>query len=146
MTKSQSNSAGAALKGYGYQRDVTVWAALRMILMDQLTDTITVEPFTKEDLQSSPIDRNSNCPKVGVQTDTFTISIQVKTKSKGNWGQANTKRLLEHGKKRPSAIEQLKDPSVRYLLITDAGIDGNVHELGMRGFESWPKKNANSNQ
>ncbi|CAN0489595.1 unnamed protein product, partial [Hapterophycus canaliculatus] len=72
--------------------------------------------------------------------DQFEISIQVKSRSTGNWGQSDTKALLKHGKKRPSAIEQLKDPAKRYLLITNAGVDGNLHSLKMHGFEAWPVK------
>jgi len=45
------------------------------------------------------------------------------------WGVADLNQLLEHGKRRTPVVERLKDPCVRYLLVTSAALSGGAKSL-----------------
>ena len=49
--KKASGSGSAAVAGYEYQIDVSVWLALELVVVARLTEEMTLEPASEEDLE-----------------------------------------------------------------------------------------------
>lgn len=144
MSKKSARPVSAALKGYLYQKDVSVWIALKFMVLDEACLALEVEPWTEEDLEIEVASLTEASPGVAADAEGYTLSLQVKSRSSGNWSLNDFKGLLQHGKKRPSAIQQLENKAVKYLLVTDASLHGNPNELSVHNVGSWPKKSPKS--
>jgi hypothetical protein len=52
-TSDNASGGGPSLEGYFYQVDVSVWAALDLLLAKKLAQQLVLEPASKEDLEAT---------------------------------------------------------------------------------------------
>lgn len=138
--ETSANGAKAALDGFEYQLNVSIFAALRLMLITKSATQVTLEPANDEDLEA---DLDPSAPG-RVQTGANTIGgyklvIQVKLRKTEPWSLTSFNALLNHGKKRRLARDHLDDPDTRYLLITSADTKGKARNLMVGGLEEWPE-------
>ena len=132
-------SGGSALAGYDYQVDVSIWLALDLILANKFSQEILLEPASQEDLEAEIDDSEPGRVASVASMGGYTLVVQAKLRSREAWTVARTKALLKHGsERRPSAATRLSAPNVRYLLVTNAALHGEIHRLGVRKPGSWP--------
>lgn len=134
-----SGGAIAAQRGFDYQRDVSVLAALRLLLISNATAAITLEAASEEDMEAelSPDEPGCVVSSANVPGNCRLI-IQVKLNRGNPWSIASVTRLLNHGERRKPARVYLEDPRVRYLLVTDADSSGVARKLAVKGFLEHP--------
>lgn len=132
--------AKAALDGFDYQVDVSVFVALKLLLISKSATQITLEPVNDEDLE---VDLDSSEPgfvQVGANTvGGYKLMIQVKLRNTEPWSLSTFKALLNHGTRRRPAKHHLDNAKTRYLLITSADTKGEARNLAVRGLEEWPE-------
>lgn len=134
-----ASGAKAALDGYEYQLDVSIFAALRLLLITKSATRITLEPANEEDLDADlePAAPGRVIPSANV-ADGYKLVVQVKLRNSGPWSVAAFDALLQHGKKRRPARHHLDDPGTRFLLISNADATGVARDLLVAGLEEWP--------
>ena len=132
--------------GYEYQVDVSVWITLHLVVERRTVQLVQIEPLSNEDLEAEVSAEVSEDDIPGRLTnvsrhDEYTLVVQAKFRTGHMWTDAKLRNLLTHGgKKRKSAVERLNDRSVRYLLVTNAGLDKNTMSLSVSHPASdWPK-------
>jgi hypothetical protein len=136
-------SRGAtSLEGYLYQLDVSVWAALDLVLAKKLASQIVLEPVGEEDLEADLADDDLGSIASGVDLPSYRLVIQAKLRNTGPWGATEIVALLKHGKERVPAAERLKDEKTRYLLVTSADLHGVARQLRIANLGEWPKTRA----
>lgn len=135
-----AGSGAASLAGYEYQIDVSVWLALDLVLVSQLTDKLELEPASQEDLEAELADTVPSRLVSRVPMKGYTLIVQAKRRGGDAWTPSTLRTLLKHGSdNRKSAAERLKNPDARYLLVTSAGLNGPAKKLGRRHAGSWPR-------
>jgi hypothetical protein len=134
-----NTGAPAALAGYDYQLDVSILAALRILLVTKSASRITLEPANADDIE---VELEEDDPghveamaQIGVATR---IIMQVKLRNGDPWSIDAFERLLKHGKRRKPAKDHLIDPDVRYLLVTNADVSGVARDFLVKDFEEQP--------
>jgi hypothetical protein len=136
----ESGSGGDSIDGYEYQIDVSVWLALDLVLANNLTPELVLEPASEEDVEADleefePGRVTSVAPMTG-----YRLVVQAKLRSGDAWTVEGIKALLKHGGQgRASAASRLAGGAVRYLLVTSAGVNGGVRKLRVRNAGVWPK-------
>lgn len=137
--KGMSSGADAALKGFAYQVKVSIFAALRLLLVDNAATRLTLEPANEEDLEA---DMRPDVPgrvvPMAVTAQGYRLVIQVKLTDGEPWSVEMFARLLKKGVNRKAARTHLDDLNTRYLLVTTADARGVARKLLMTGFEDWP--------
>ncbi|MER8743127.1 hypothetical protein NKH54_08575 [Mesorhizobium sp. M1004] len=133
-----SSSGTTALEGFIYQKDVSVWVSLDLLLVRKVAKRVVLEPVTEEDLETD-IEDEPGAMAQATALDTYRLIVQCKVKSTGPWTHQEIGRLLTHGTRRKSAAERLKDPSARYLLITTADLQGVARHLRVDEVGAWPR-------
>ena len=140
---SQAGGGAPALEGYLYQVDVSVWAALDLVLAKKLAAAVELEPCSQEDVEAVLPDTDPGPMALGAATNQRLLVIQAKMRTGEPWNVASVKALLQHGgPKRVSAKDRLKDSQVHYLLITTAPLTGVALGLRVRNFGQWPSAKA----
>ncbi len=133
---SSSRGATAAQAGYEYQLNVSVFAALRVLLITKSATRITLEPANEEDLE---VDLEPNRPgRVKPSANLasgYKLIVQVKSRSGEPWSISDFDALLNHGEERTPARHHLDDPDTHYLLVTDADAKGVARNLLVADFE-----------
>lgn len=131
MSKSPVKAADAdggnpSLDGWFYQCDVSVLAALDLLVVNRVSKVLQLEPASQEDLEAE-----LDVPSVSSSAvvDGVRLVVQAKLRRSGQWTAASMRRLVEHGTKRPSALKLLDDVRVRYVLITSADVSGPLASL-----------------
>lgn len=139
-TQSQEHNTGAAaaLAGYDYQLDVSVLAALDLMLAKKRASAITLEPANQEDLEAHLDEAAPSAIEAKAEADTYRLILQVKRRSTEPWDIEAFKRLLARGKRRPPARKHLDDLMNRYVLVTDADATGVLRNLCVGGLDEWP--------
>lgn len=136
-------SGARSLAGYDYQVDVSIWLALDVMLGSGLTQVIELEPGSEEDIEAKLVDEEPGRISTRVGLDDYTLVVQAKLRGGDAWTVKGIERLLKHGSaSRPAAKDRLRDPKIRYLLITSAGLNGGARGLAAKHAGSWPKKDA----
>lgn len=130
--------AGAAIDGYDYQLDVSVLAAVDLMLAKKLASRITLEPANEEDLAADLAPDVPGRVQPAAQLDSYELVIQVKLRNTGPWDLASFKALMKHGKRRAAAETLLLDPERRYLLVTSAAASGVLNDILVEDFAAWP--------
>lgn len=134
-----NTGAPAALAGYDYQLDVSILAALRILLVTKSASRITLEPANADDIEVELEEDDPGHVEAMAQLGVATrIIMQVKLRRGDPWSIDAFERLLKHGKRRTPAKDHLVDPNVRYLLVTNADVSGVARELLVRDFEEQP--------
>lgn len=139
--RAQGTNAGAsaALAGYDYQLDVSIFAALRILFVTKSASRITLEPANADDIEVELEEDDPGHVEAMAQLGVATrIIMQVKLRSGDPWSIDAFERLLKHGKRRTPAKDHLVDPDVRYLLVTNADVSGVARELLVKDFEEQP--------
>ena len=131
-----SVGATAAQAGYEYQLDVSVLAALRLLLVTKSATRLVLEPANEEDLEAdlAPDRPGRVQPSAGLGSGCKLI-VQVKSNGGEPWSVEAFTALLEHGEERIKAKHNLDDPDARYLLVTDADAKGVARGLLVGDFE-----------
>ncbi|RXH42738.1 hypothetical protein [Bradyrhizobium zhanjiangense] len=135
------SSGGRSLEGYVYQLDVSILTALDLILAKKVANEIVLEPATEEDLEAD-IEQEPGALSQSVVLDGYRLVLQCKLRNTGPWKHEDLSRLLAHGKRRKSARDRLADPSIRYLLVTSADLDGVARQLKVETVGVWPPASA----
>ncbi|MBP1884984.1 hypothetical protein [Sinorhizobium mexicanum] len=137
-------SGGSSVAGFDYQVAVSIWLALDLMVASKLTSEMTLEHVSEEDLEADleEIDREESEPEkvtTAVPMRNYRLIVQAKRRTTNAWTEKVFINLLEHGKKRKSAIKRLEeDPSARYLLVTSAAANSPVNKLTVRRPGHWP--------
>ena len=115
-----------SLDGWHYQCDVSVFAALDLLVVNRVAKVLQLEPATQEDLEAE-----LEVPQVSSSAvvDGERLVVQAKLRRTGQWTPASLRDLVEHGEKRPSALKLLEDTKVRYVLFTSADVSGTLGAL-----------------
>lgn len=139
--KPDTTGAAAALAGFDYQVDVSVLAAIRLMLISKSATRITLEPANQDDLEADLVPHQPGRvePHANLTTG-YRLIIQVKRDSGEPWNIGDFEALLNHGEKRKPAKTHLKDTKVHYLLVTNAATKGVAMELEVGGFEETADK------
>lgn len=143
MTRSVDtpSSGTVSFRGYVYQLDVSVWAALFLMLERNLAAFLEIEPATEEDLESE-IDGEPGAAIEGVELEAYRLVIQCKLRTTGPWKVRDLSRLVSHGVRRQKVKDRLRDRRVRYVLVTSADLDGIVRPLDVPSLTEWPPVGA----
>lgn len=137
--------AAAAQLGFDYQVDVSILAALQLLLISKAATRLVLEPASEEDIEA---DLRPNVPgrieASAALAGGYKLVIQVKRSSGEPWSVENFDALLNHGSDkrggRRKALHHLDDPGTRYLLVTTADAKGVARGLLVEGFEEAPDK------
>ena len=132
-------AGGGSLAGYEYQIDVSVWLALDLLLGSKQARQLTLEPATQEDLEAELEEFEPGIVTGAAPVAGYKLVVQAKLRTGDAWTVANINALLRHGKRRTSARDRLKDPNVRYLLVTSAALNGGTKHLQIAQAGVWPK-------
>lgn len=132
-------SGSHSITGYEYQIDVSVWLTLDLVLSSEFASEVILEPATEEDLEADLEEAQPGGVVTTAEVEHYRLIVQAKLRSGDAWSVAGVKRLLEHGKNRPSAASRLAEPRNRYLLVTSAGLNGGARQLHVRSPGLWPK-------
>ena len=117
--------------GYEYQVYATIWVALDLVFAKQVTDELTIEPQSQEDLEATAHDPESAFPGLRASGDSFDIMFQFKTRSGAPWSSTDLAKVLT-GRKEQSAdkprgrirpLEILRaNQATRYVFITNEAL------------------------
>lgn len=141
FVEDSSGSGARSLAGYDYQVDVSIWLALDLMLGSGLTQMIELEPGSEEDIEAQVADDEPERVETRVGLDDYTLVVQVKLRGGDAWTIKGINRLLNHGgTTRQSAAQKLNDPTVRYVLVTSAVLNGEAKALRVKQVGSWPQK------
>lgn len=132
--------AAAAQAGFDYQLDVSILAALQLLLISKAASRLVLEPANDEDLEA---DLEPHVPgrvePSAVLAGGYKLVVQVKLDGGEPWSVSDFDALLNHGSDRKGgrrkALEHLNDPDSRYLLVTSADAKGVARGLLVEGFE-----------
>lgn len=126
MKSADQLGGNPSLDGWHYQCDVSVFAALDLLVVNRVAKVLQLEPATQEDLEAE-----LQVPRVSSSTvvDGERLVVQAKLRRTGQWTPASLRDLVEHGEKRPSALKLLEDKKVRYVLFTSADLSGTLGAL-----------------
>ena len=135
----KQGSGSAAVAGFEYQIGVSIWLALDLILASKLTQEMILEPASQEDLEAEIEDYAPGRVTSSIAIDGYTLVVQAKYRSGDAWTVPRIKRLLMHGgRDRKSAACRLSASNLRYLLVTNAGLNGDTRKLQVHHAGSWP--------
>ncbi|WP_447753315.1 nSTAND3 domain-containing NTPase [Sphingopyxis fribergensis] len=138
--KSSRRGGAAALLGFDYQLDVSVLAAVQLLLVSKAADRLVLEPANEEDLEADLADFvPGRVEPSAAMAGGYKLVVQVKLSGGEPWSIEDFKKLLKHGSDKPGgrrkALHHLDDPNTRYLLVTSADAKGVMRKLLVEGFE-----------
>lgn len=136
VAKQPLKGAAAAQAGYDYQLDVSILAALRLLLITKAASRIVLEPANEEDLEAdlAPATPGRVQPSATVAGG-YKLVVQIKLRGGEPWSIEDFRALLKHGKVRRPALHHLDEPDTRYLLVTSADAKGVARDLLVGSFE-----------
>ncbi len=123
----------AALAGFEYQLDVSLFFALRTLLITKVASRITLEPDNEEDLEAD-LDQSRVEPHAHFDGADHLV-VQVKLRNSEPWSARAFATLLGSGKRRKAAIEHLASPTTRFLLVTNADVARSLKGLCVEAFD-----------
>ncbi|OBR79251.1 hypothetical protein A7D35_00040 [Xanthomonas arboricola] len=137
--------AAAAQAGFDYQLDVSILAALQLLLISKSATRLVLEPANEEDLEADlePHKPGRLQPSATVAGG-YKLVVQVKMDNGEPWSIEDFEALLKHGSEkkggRRNALHHLDEPNTRYLLVTNADAKGVARGLLVEGFEEVSDK------
>ncbi|WP_410958839.1 hypothetical protein, partial [Salmonella sp. 5694] len=84
---------------YVYQLDVSILAALDLVLARKVASEIVLEPASEEDLEADVGDGPSALSE-SAALDGYRLVLQCKLRNTGPWKHEDLSRLLAHGERR----------------------------------------------
>ena len=137
-TRKQAGNAGYA--GYEYQIEVTVWVAFDLIFAKTVTNEVTIEPPSHEDLEAAVRDSAKSVLNLTAENDRIDLMFQVKTRSGAPWRPADVARVLAgttrestaNPRARTRPLDSLRaDQRRRYVFITNEAMAQSlrVHQV-----------------
>lgn len=137
--------AAAAQMGFDYQLDVSILAALQLLLVSKAADRLVLEPANDEDLEADLADFvPGRMEPSAAMAGNYKLVIQVKFSGGEPWSIGDFTKLLKHGSEktggRRKALHHLDDPATRYLLVTSADAKGVARNLLVEAFEEASDK------
>jgi len=135
------SSGTVSFRGYAYQLDVSVWAALVLVLKKNVAKFLEIEPASEEDLESE-IEHEPRAAIEGIELDAYRLVIQCKLRTTGPWKVGDLSRLVSHGVCREKVKDRLRNARVRYVLVTNADLDGFIQPLAVSSLTDWPSVGA----
>jgi hypothetical protein len=133
------DGAAAALAGYGYQLNVSIFAAFKILFVTKSATRITLEPANADDIEVElEGDDPGHVEAKASLGGSSKLIVQVKLRGGDPWSLRDFERLLKHGKRRTPAKDHLNDPDARYLLVTNADVTGEARNLLVEDFEERP--------
>ncbi len=137
-----TNSGGgrAAMDGFEYQLDVSVFFALRLLLITKSAGQITLEPDNDEDLEAEL--EQSRVEPHAERDGADRLIVQIKLRNTGAWSVAAFKSLLQSRPRRLAAEDHLRVPGVRFLLVTTAAVAPGLNDLTVADLEERPQAAA----
>jgi len=128
--RTQSGGSGG-YAGYEYQNAVTVWISLELMIAKSLTETITVEPRSQEDIEAAV--RAPDVASLEVSAAPYKLTVQVKSRSTAPWTASAFAKVLKGDRKngvasgRARPLEMLRShPQERYLFVTNEGVEAGL--------------------
>jgi hypothetical protein len=114
--------------GYEYQISVTVWVALDLMLAKELTDSLTIEPPSQEDIEAALIAPEQASLDIVCDAGAQ-LCIQIKTRSRSPWTGPALADVLKGSGKRPDSRTRASPLATlaahaqrRYVFITNEGL------------------------
>ncbi|MDE1911484.1 MAG: hypothetical protein KGL60_26915 [Pseudomonas sp.] len=139
----EAGSGAHSLAGYDYQVDISIWLSLDLMLGSGLTQMVELEPSSEEDLEAQLADDEPGRVATRVGLDGYTLVVQAKLRSGDAWTVKGISRVLKHGSAtRLSAARRLASPTIRYLLVTSAALNGKTRGLAIKRPGSWPNSSG----
>jgi hypothetical protein len=129
--------------GHYYKLDVSIWAAVDLLLAKRIAEVLTLEPTSEEDLEAELTERKLGPVAMAGDLGSYRLVVQAKLRDTGQWSAPAIARLLAHGgPERTAPRDRLKDEHVRYLLITSADLAGAARRLRVGNLGEWPSAAA----
>lgn len=117
--------------GYEYQKVATVWLSLELIFAKGLTDTITVEPRSQEDIEAAL--RLPEEASLNVSIAPCKLIIQIKSRSTAPWTSSAFAKVLKGDAKNNKAPGRiwpfdmlLSNAQERYVLVTNEAVEASL--------------------
>lgn len=127
-TSDDEDSGGnPSLEGWLYQCDVSVFAALDLMLAKRKVKVLRLEPVTSQEDIEGELDQPLASSEATI--DGIRLVIQAKLRRTGQWTAAKLKKMVEHGKRRKSANQRIADTRIRYILVTTEGAGPELSDL-----------------
>jgi Novel STAND NTPase 3 len=126
--RSRRNPGNPGFSGYEYQIEVTVWAALDLMLAKGAANEIEIEPRSEEDLQAAVTDPAAASLGLVAHSAQLQLILQAKTRSGSPWPATAIADVLlgtdadvtDQGAKRRRPLAMLQaDPQSRYIFVTN---------------------------
>lgn len=135
LAEDEEKAGSASLDGWFYQCDVSVWAALALLVVKGAATSLRLEPASQEDLEAE-----LEPPVVASEANHRgrVLVVQAKLRRSGQWNISSMKTLVNHGTKRLCALKRLEDPDVDYLLVTSADVCSELGPLLIEDFLEDP--------
>jgi hypothetical protein len=135
-TDKDEATGNPSLDGWLYQCEVSVWAALDLLLVKRLAAEVQLEPASQEDIEAE-----LDAPRAAseIATSSTLLVVQAKLRRTGQWTRASLRSMIEHGKERDSAIKRLENTNVRYVLVTSADVNPELQPLLVEDFVEQPE-------
>lgn len=135
-TTDDDSGGNPSLDGWFYQCDVSVWAALDLLVVKRTAKVLQLEPASQEDLEAELAS-----PRVASRAEMAgtRLVVQAKLRRSGQWTPASLKKMVEHGTKRESALKRLTDETVTYVLVTSADVSGPLTSMLVDDFLEVPQ-------
>ena len=127
-----ANTGGSSgYAGYEYQKRVTAWLSLELMIGKALTDSIVVEPRSQEDIEAAL--KEPDEASLEFSTAPNKLTVQIKSRSTAPWSSSAFADVLK-GKaddgelgRRARPLEMLtSDPRVKYLFVTNESVDASL--------------------
>jgi len=136
MGRNGNGTGGSeGFRGYLYQVEVSVWAALDLVIAKGMASEVELEPCSHEDIEAALDETDAGKPVIRIRAGERFLVVQAKLATKTEWNHSAINRLLAHGGPgRPSAKERLRQPNIEYVLVTSAPLTGVARTLSAREF------------
>lgn len=129
MTNRAGNQSYA---GYEYQVEVTVWVALDLMLAKGVTELLTIEPPSHEDIQAALVRKETSLLHLTSDSAPKEFSIQIKSRSTGPWTAPALAAILRRNNDRSPSLETkarasplrmlTENTERRYIFITNESL------------------------
>lgn len=131
--KDGTGGANPSYQGYDYQKLVTVWVALELMFgPNACADSIIVEPASHDDVLAR-LAVSDDVAEASLNVGSGELHVQIKFKGAGHWSAKDFASVINDkpakGSRGPATrprakVLLLKEPSRRYLFITNTSVDG----------------------